>query len=155
MKKTIALVMALVMTAALLVGCGGQGSAGNSKFETADTYKLKIHLSVAATDPVYASAEKFVELVEAKTDGKVTFELYPSSSLGVTSDCLEGLSTGVSGRLIWDTWQDFAKVMSGPYYKLDKIIGGRYTLEQYEDALAAIRQGVPGKMLLYPDASNM
>lgn len=25
MKKTIALVMALVMTAALLVGCGGQG----------------------------------------------------------------------------------------------------------------------------------
>ena len=54
--------------------------------------------------------------------------------------------TGVSGRLIWDT---------GPYYKLDKIIGGRYTLEQYEDALAAIRQGVPGKMLLYPDASNM
>lgn len=29
MKKTIALVMALVMTAALLVGCGGQGNAGN------------------------------------------------------------------------------------------------------------------------------
>lgn len=26
MKKTIALVMALVMTAALLVGCGGQGN---------------------------------------------------------------------------------------------------------------------------------
>lgn len=77
MKKTIALVMALVMTAALLVGCGGQGNAGNSKFETSDTYTLKMHLSVAATDPVYASAEKFVELVEAKTDGKVTFELYP------------------------------------------------------------------------------
>ena len=56
MKKTIALVMALVMTAALLVGCGGQGNAGNSKFETSDTYTLKMHLSVAATDPVYASA---------------------------------------------------------------------------------------------------
>lgn len=51
MKKTIALVMALVMTAALLVGCGGQGNAGNSKFETSDTYTLKMHLSVAATDP--------------------------------------------------------------------------------------------------------
>lgn len=36
MKKTIALVMALVMTAALLVGCGGLGNAGNSKFETSD-----------------------------------------------------------------------------------------------------------------------
>ena len=115
MKKTIALVMALVMTAALLVGCGGQGNAGNSKFETSDTYTLKMHLSVAATDPVYASAEKFVELVEAKTDGKVTFELYPSSSLGVTSDCLEGLSMRACD-VVYDsmsnlsTWNELANI---------------------------------------------
>ena len=120
MKKTIALVMALVMTAALLVGCGGQGNAGNSKFETSDTYTLKMHLSVAATDPVYASAEKFVELVEAKTDGKVTFELYPSSSLGVTSDCLEGLSMRACD-VVYDsmsnlsTWNELANIEALPY----------------------------------------
>lgn len=119
MKKTIALVMALVMTAALLVGCGGQGNAGNSKFETSDTYTLKMHLSVAATDPVYASAEKFVELVEAKTDGKVTFELYPSSSLGVTSDCLEGLSMRACD-VVYDsmsnlsTWNELANIEALP-----------------------------------------
>ena len=78
MKKTIALVMALVMTAALLVGCGGQGNAGNSKFETSDTYTLKMHLSVAATDPVYASAEKFVELVEAKTTERSRLSCTPA-----------------------------------------------------------------------------
>ena len=120
MKKTIALVMALVMTAALLVGCGGQGNAGNSKFETSDTYTLKMHLSVAATDPVYASAEKFVELVEAKTDGKVTFELYPSSSLGVTSGCLEGLSMRACD-VVYDsmsnlsTWNELANIEALPY----------------------------------------
>lgn len=120
MKKTIALVMALVMTAALLVGCGGQGNAGNSKFETSDTYTLKMHLSIAATDPVYASAEKFVELVEAKTDGKVTFELYPSSSLGVTSDCLEGLSMRACD-VVYDsmsnlsTWNELANIEALPY----------------------------------------
>ena len=61
-----------------------------------------MHLSVAATDPVYASAEKFVELVEAKTDGKVTFELYPSSSLGVTSDC------GGGAQIVADLLAHFA-----------------------------------------------
>ena len=78
MKKTIALVMALVMTAALLIGCGQGGNGGNATFESADTYTLKMHMSVSATDPVYASAEKFKELVEAKTNGKVTLELYPA-----------------------------------------------------------------------------
>lgn len=58
--------------------------------------------------------------------------------------------TGVSGRLIWDTWEDFSRVMAGPYYKLDKIIGGRYALKDFQQALEAIRKGTPGKMLLYP-----
>ena len=51
--------------------------------------------------------------------------------LYMTDDLIyrEATLTGVSGCLIWDTWRDFAKVMSGPYYKLDKIIGGRYALE--------------------------
>lgn len=63
--------------------------------------------------------------------------------------------TGVSGRLIWDTWSDFAKVMSSPYYKLEYVMGGRYALEDFETAVAEMRKGTPGKMLLYPDAKCM
>lgn len=59
--------------------------------------------------------------------------------------------TGVSGRLVWRTWEDFAKVMKGPYYKLDRVIGGRYAMSDYQSALDAIRSGAVGKMLLYPD----
>ena len=120
MKKTIALVMALVMTAALLIGCGQGVNGGNATFDSADTYTLKMHMSVSATDPVYASAEKFKELVEAKTDGKVTLELYPSSSLGVTQDCLEGLSMRACD-IVYDsmsnlsTWNELANVEALPY----------------------------------------
>ncbi len=58
--------------------------------------------------------------------------------------------TGVSGRLIWKTWEDFASVMRGPYYRLDQVIGGRYAMSDYRAAFDAIRAGAPGKMLLYP-----
>lgn len=73
-------------------------------------------------------------------------------TLDLTNDLFyrEVVMTGVSGRLIWDTWEDFAKIMKSPYFKLDKIIGGRYALEDYETALAEMRKGTPGKMLLYP-----
>lgn len=63
--------------------------------------------------------------------------------------------TGVSGRLMWDTWDDFAKVMKGLYYKLEKVIGGKFVLEDYEKAFEEIRKGTPGKMLRYPNAADM
>ena len=58
--------------------------------------------------------------------------------------------TGVSGRKIWETWEDFAKVMKGPYFKLDQVSGGRFPMKDFEAALAQIHSGVPGKMILYP-----
>ena len=35
-------------------------------------------------------------------------------------------------------------------FSLEPVIGGIYKLEAFEDALAAIRSGVPGKMILVP-----
>lgn len=58
--------------------------------------------------------------------------------------------TGVSGRKIWETWEDFAKVMSGPYYKLERVIGGKFPMREFQTAIDQIRSGVPGKMILYP-----
>jgi len=58
--------------------------------------------------------------------------------------------TGVSGRKIWETWTDFAKVMKGPYYNLDKVMGNRFALKDFEQAIAQIESGIPGKMILYP-----
>ncbi len=58
--------------------------------------------------------------------------------------------TGISGRKIWETWDDFAKVMKGPYFKFEQVIGEKFALEDFQKALDRIHSGVPGKMLLYP-----
>ncbi|WP_294855861.1 zinc-binding dehydrogenase [uncultured Oscillibacter sp.] len=73
-------------------------------------------------------------------------------TLDLTNDLIyrEVEMTGVSGRKIWDTWADFETVMKGPYYKLDKVIGRRFALKEFEKAMDAIQSGVPGKMMLYP-----
>ncbi len=63
--------------------------------------------------------------------------------------------TGISGRLIWETWEDFETVMKSPYYKLEFVLGGRYALTDYRSAIEAMRQGKPGKMILYPDPEDM
>lgn len=117
MKKYLALLMAAVMTIGL-TACGG-GSADKTA-DGAETYTLKMHMSVATTEPLYQSAEKFAELVEEKTDGNVKLELYPSSSLGVTADCLEGLSMRACD-IVYDsmsnlsTWTELANVEAIPY----------------------------------------
>lgn len=99
MKKKLAIILSLVLALALLAGCGKTAnSAAESKpgeeasSEQAETYTLKTHLSTAETDPCSEAARQFKAMVEEKTDGHVIVELYYSSSLGETADCLEGLS---------------------------------------------------------------
>lgn len=72
--------------------------------------------------------------------------------LDLTNDLIyrEIKMTGISGRKIWDTWTDFAKVMKGPYFKLDKVIGERFPMREIDRALEKIASGASGKMLLYP-----
>lgn len=67
----------------------------------------------------------------------------------------EVVYTGVSGRRIWQTWENFARVLSGPYYQLDCVMGGRYALEDFDRAVEDFRRGIPGKKLIYPRAEDM
>lgn len=115
MKKYLAMFMATIMTLSLCA-CGGGSDTASGE----DSYTLKMHLSVGTTDPVYASAERFAEMVEEKTNGGVTFELYPSSSLGVTADCLEGLSMRACDVVYesmsnLSTWTELANIEAVPY----------------------------------------
>ena len=101
-KRIFAALACLALGISLLSGCGGgSGSSGDSGSQNAggapsgETYTMKMHLSIGETDPVYKSAEVFAQTVSEKTGGAITVELYPSSSLGNTADCLEGLSLGI------------------------------------------------------------
>lgn len=102
-KRILATLLCAVMSLSLLAGCGGSSSSadtngssdGDSSAPTGETYTMKMHLSIGETDPVYKSAQFFADTVHEKSNGAITVELYPSSSLGNTADCLEGLSLGI------------------------------------------------------------
>lgn len=120
MKKLLSILMAIAMSTALLTGCGGDSAAGTGDGDSAEAMTMKMHLSCGTTDYVYEAGEKFAELVSEKTGGKVTVELYPSSSLGTTADCLEGLALGAC-NIVFDSvgnlaaWTDLANIDAAPY----------------------------------------
>jgi len=74
----------------------------------------------------------------------------------VTMDMTEDLFyrqirlSGICGRRIWETWDDFTKVMKDPIYDMNRVIGGQFALEDFEAGFTKMRSGAPGKMFLYP-----
>ena len=74
----------------------------------------------------------------------------------VTMDMTEDLFyrqirlSGICGRRIWETWDDFTLVMKDPIYDMGRVIGGQFALEDFEQGFAKMRSGAPGKMFLYP-----
>ena len=73
-------------------------------------------------------------------------------TLDLTEDLIfrEVQLTGISGRKIWETWEDFAKVMKSPYFKVERVMGQSFAMKDIDKAVEAIHSGVPGKMILYP-----
>jgi len=58
--------------------------------------------------------------------------------------------TGVSGRLIFDTWEDCMNILHTPGFSLKPAMGDLFDLADWEEAFQSIRDGKPGKMILHP-----
>lgn len=112
-KKLLALLMACLMLAAMLAGCGGQGSgtqSGENSSGAAGTgtqtsgggapeYQWKMALNSTEGDNAYDTGALFAEKVKELTDGRVEVTLYGGASLGSTTEVLEGMSVGVADVL--------------------------------------------------------
>lgn len=97
MKKILALVLCLAMTAALLSGCGDkpqQGGGGSPS--DGDGGQVVWRLAhTEAKDTIYDSyANKFAELVEEKSGGRIHIDVYPVGALGDTATQMELLMNG-------------------------------------------------------------
>ncbi len=94
-----------------------------------------------------------------RTNGKMVCVGLPTKpvTFNLTDEIIyrEILFTGISGRLIWDTWRDFSSVLKSGYFDSNKIIGQKYAMENFQEAFARTRSGAPGKNLLYPDPKNI
>lgn len=87
----------LVLSAALaLTACGGArggGGGGGGGGGDDQTYTIKFSHVVAPNTPKGQAAEKFKELVEEKSDGKITVEVFPNSELYGDKDELQALQS--------------------------------------------------------------
>lgn len=147
-KKILSLTLALVMMASALTGCGGKTNTPapstdkdtSSAAPAAEKMTMKMHLSCGTTDYVYTAGEKFAELVNEKTGGNVTIELYPSSSLGTTADCIEGLALGAC-NIVFDSVGNLAS-----HTELANIDAAPYMYSGY-DHYRAVWEGEVGKTI--------
>ncbi len=75
--------------------------------------------------------------------------------LNLTEDIIyrEIVYTGVSGRLMFETWADCMGILKTPGFSLKPAMGRVYPFSEFERALADIRGGTPGKMILVPALS--
>lgn len=94
----------LLLLTMALVGCGGGDSTGasaDSGGEAGDRV-IKIGHVTADSHILHLSAEKFKEVVEEKSDGKMTVEIYPQQQLGTEPDMMEQMKNG-SLDMVWST----------------------------------------------------
>lgn len=130
MKKNLSILLAALMLILSLTSCGNNSSS-NSSTTPPDPGSSE---STSATDPIvvklgFAESESSVhyqgykylcDKVTEATDGLVTFELYPSNSLGAERDLYEGCQLGtmeaciVTGAVLTNFIPE-ASVLSQPF----------------------------------------
>lgn len=101
-KKVVSICLILFLSLTLVAGCGGKqvaestqtNQSNQSGKEGKDQIIIRVGHVLAPTHPYQLGLEKFAELVNQKTNGKVKVEVFHSSQLGNERDMVEGLQLG-------------------------------------------------------------
>jgi threonine 3-dehydrogenase len=81
-------------------------------------------------------------------DGPVTLDLN-------TLVVLKGITVyGVTGRRIFQTWEKTSELLAGGKVDVTPIITHRLALEDFEAAMALLKSGQSGKIVLYPNGGR-
>jgi threonine 3-dehydrogenase len=73
-------------------------------------------------------------------------------TLDLTSNVIykEAKIFGVTGRRMYQTWEKCEEILTTGRFKMEKVVGGVYKMEEFEKAFETLKSGTPGKMLLMP-----
>ncbi len=89
--------VAIVFAAAILVavvGCGARGGGSGGGGGGGEDFTIRFSHVVTPETPKGMASERFKELVEEKSEGRVTVEIYPNSELYGDEDELQALQSG-------------------------------------------------------------
>ena len=98
-KKAISMVLLLTML--LLSACSGSAQNGQGNVtdseggaKTNATYNLKAACSLADDHPYSSGLYKFGELLEEKSDGRITLDVFTAGQMGGERELVEGIQLG-------------------------------------------------------------
>ncbi len=92
-KNWVLLLTLLLIVVFAVAGCGGADKKPEAK-KDAGPQTIKLAHVVNEKDGFHIAAQKFKELVEERTKGKVKVELFPNASLGDERTLIEGMQIG-------------------------------------------------------------
>jgi TRAP-type C4-dicarboxylate transport system substrate-binding protein len=125
MKKILmSLLVVAVMASLVLVGCNKKevGSAAVAK-----TFTLKMSTQLNETSPMVDGFKEWAKAVEARTNGALTIQVFPSAQLGSDEDVIEQALQGVNVAVLTDGGR------MANYVKEIGIIGMPYIADNYDE----------------------
>lgn len=103
-KKTLGLVLAAVVAAGSLFGCGGDGGSGSTgaagteggsgQAASGDKIELRMAQASAADGAIGQSMEEFAKLVSEKSGGRIEITVFHNGQLGTERDNVEACQLG-------------------------------------------------------------
>ena len=106
-KRLLAILLVSSMTLSL-AACGGgktpnssgdassAAGSGNASGKTPTPIVIKMNSIKTTTDPMYEKWSQFCDRVNAASEGTLDIQIYPSESLGATTDVIESISKGTA-----------------------------------------------------------
>ncbi|MFC5337877.1 DctP family TRAP transporter solute-binding subunit [Leucobacter denitrificans] len=137
MKKKTALVAILATSALALTACSGDGASNGGGDASGDTYNWDMTITVSETSTWWAGAEKFGELLDEKSDGRMTLNIFANEQLS-------GGDPAAGVEMLSDGSKAFSYNSPIIYSGIDprfSAITAPFLYQNYEEADAAIEAG--------------
>jgi TRAP-type C4-dicarboxylate transport system substrate-binding protein len=130
MKKTLLCGFAVAL-AFSMAGCNKTNSAGSGTRAATETktFTLKMSTQLNETSPIVEGFKEWAKNVEAKTQGGIIIQVYPSAQLGSDEDVIEQAIQWVNVAVLTDGGR------MGNYVKEIGIIGMPYIADTYDELM--------------------
>lgn len=125
MKRIVASTIVMLLVSAVLFAAG----QAESEEDTSQVYEIKVGLVQNENDPLVVGLRQFEERVEARTEGAIDVEIFPSSQLGDTRDLQEQALAGANIAVLTD-----AARLAEMVPELG-VMGAPYVVDDYDEAL--------------------
>lgn len=140
MKKLFVTIMATVLAATTLVGCGSSSEqTKTAEASKGPEYVFKFGHSADENNTWHKGALKFKEEVEKNSNGRIEIKLYPNEQLGKEVDNVTAIQAGTADMVLsgesLQNWAEKVGIMSTPYLIKDS------------EHMKKVIEGEPGKIL--------